>query len=214
MLDYKTTRLAIAKGLSKHLRCSVIRSNQNFEPPQMPYCAYTITTLMSQNNGTYGEYDDGTRRKPYRQIWSISVLSEDDEESVTLAMKAKNWFEVVGRTYLSDNDVIVQSVGGITNRDNVLSTGYQYRKGFDLSLYFMDLIEADDTEDVVETVIMQEERYDNASEEDLIERLEKRLDGETVPVVEDTTKLNTIEIHQDNLDDLLEQLEKRLDGVD
>ena len=214
MLDYKTTRLAVAKGLSKYLRCSVIRSNQNFEPPQMPYVSYSITTLMSQNNGTYGEYKDGTRAKSFRQIWSVSVLSEDDEESVMLAMKAKNWFEVVGRTYLSDNNVIVQSVGGITNRDNVLSAGYEYKKGFDLSLYFMDIIDADDTEDAIETVVMEETRYDNTSEEELIERLAKRLDGETVPVVEDTTKLNTVEIHQDNEDDLIEQLEKRLDGVD
>ena len=131
----------IAKGLKDYLQCPVIRSNQTQEPPAYPYCSYTITTLMSQNNGTYGEYEDGTQAKPVKQIWSITIQSDDDAESVALAVKAREWFDNIGTTYMNDRNVIVEAVGGITNRDNLITVNYEYRKGFDLTFWLLDIIE-------------------------------------------------------------------------
>ena len=140
MIDYDKMRTAVAKGLKEYLGCPVIRSNQNQTPPPYPYLSYTITTLMRENNGTYGEYEDGTHRKPFGQTWSITALSDDNSESVALACKAREWLDHFGTTYLSDNDVIVESVGSVTNRDNFLTTQYEYRNGFDCFFVLFDAI--------------------------------------------------------------------------
>ena len=148
MIDYENMRRAVVTGLKDYLKCPVIRSNQTGEPPAYPYCSYTITTLMSQNNGTYGEYADGMQTKPFKQIWSITVQSENDSESVELTVKAREWFDNVGTTFLSDCNVIVESVGGVTNRDNIITINYEYRKGFDVTFWLLDVIKDTTTETI------------------------------------------------------------------
>ena len=168
MIDYEGMRLTVAKGLREYLDCIVIRSNQNAEMPQYPYISYTVTQLMSANNGTYGEWEDGKARKAVTSTWSVTALSDDNAESVTLAMKAREWLDYVGRVYLKDHGVIVQSVGGITNRDNVLTYGYEYRNGFDVVFWCYDEIEMPNNVETIETLTMGE---------DVNDRLEARLDG-------------------------------------
>lgn len=118
-------------GMQIYTGVPVIRSNQDAEPPEMPYIVYTITTLESANNGTFGEYDDGIDRKAVTQTWSIAAVAATNSESVRLANKARDWLDYVGTAYLNDRQVICQSVTDITNRDNVISVGYQYKNGFD-----------------------------------------------------------------------------------
>ena len=168
MINYEKDRLVIVKGLKKYLGVPVIRSNQNAEPPPYDYLSYTITTLMSENRGTYGEYEDGFVRKPVLTIWSITALSDDNNKSVALASKARNWFEYAGRTYLNDNKVIVQSAGGITNRDNVLTNEYEYRNGFDVVFWTYDEIDMSDTMETIDAMEFGE---------DYNKELESRLDG-------------------------------------
>lgn len=148
LIDYANMRRVIVTGLKDYLQCPVIRSNQTGEPPAYPYCSYTITTLMSQNKGTYGEYADGTQAKPVKQTWSITVQSEDDAECVDLAVKARGWFDNIGTTYLNDYNVIVEAVGGVTNRDNFITTNYEYRKGFDVTFWLLDVVEDTTTETI------------------------------------------------------------------
>lgn len=131
MIDTDKIRQCVVTGLKNYLAVPVIRSNQNETPPQYPYLAYTITTLESENNGTYGEYEDGIDRNAVKQTWSISAVSADNSESVRLASKAKEWLERVGTVYLNDHDVICQKCTNITNRDNVLAVEYEYKNGFD-----------------------------------------------------------------------------------
>lgn len=140
MVDYENTRRVVAAGLKNYLDCPIIRSNQIADPPSYPYVSYTITTIQSENKGTFGVYEDEIDRKPVIQTWSISVLSDDDNECVNLAMKAHEWLEHVGTTYLNDNHVIVQGLSAITNRDNILSNGYEYKKGFDVQFWLFDEI--------------------------------------------------------------------------
>ena len=143
MIDYENMRKTVVKGLKTYLNCPIIRSNQTAESPPYPYGSYTITTLMSENNGTYGEYDDEIVRKPVLCIWSITIQSDDNLESVVLANKARDWLDYVGTTYLNDNNVIVQSISNVTNRDNVLTIEYEYRHGFDCTFWCFDEIEHD-----------------------------------------------------------------------
>ena len=182
MIDYEKMRLTVAKGLREYVGCPVVRSNQNEEPPPYPYLSYTITTLLSENKGSYGEYEDGKARKPFTQTWSISALSNDDAESLTLACKAREWLDRVGTTYLNDNDVICQSVGSVTNRDNFLTVEYEYRKGFDAIFWLFDTIEGTAENDgYIESVdygVGITEREPTV--EELSEQLGKRLDGEVI----------------------------------
>ena len=141
LIDYEKIRKDFVSGLKEYCNCSMIRQNQAVEPPPYDYLGYTITTLMSENKGTYGIYEDGTARKPFTQIWSISSFSDDDTKAALLAAKAREWVDLVGTTYLNDRGIIVQSVGAITNRDNLLTYGYEYRKGFDVVLWLFDTVD-------------------------------------------------------------------------
>lgn len=172
MIDYEKIRLTIAKGLKEYLNCPVIRSNQNADPPDYPYVSYTITILESENKGTYEEYEDGIDRKSVTQTWSITVLSEDSSESVILAQKARQWFDRVGTVYLNDNDVIVQSVGAVSNRDNFITVEYEYRQGFDVVFSLADEVKREI--EYIETVELDNEVLER---KDLNEMLKKRLDG-------------------------------------
>lgn len=212
MIKFDERRLAVAKGLSKYLNCSVIRSNQNAEPPPYPYVSYGVITLMSSYGGTYGEYEDGTLRKPFTQTWSVSVLSNDSSESVLLALKAREWFDRVGRTYLNDNDIIVQSVTSVTNRDNVLSVGYEYKNGFDVVFRLFDEVSLE-SEEIIETLNISEVEHQPWDDEDMVERLEKRLDGELYNE-KPKSKLREIELKRESEEDSITLLENRLDGVE
>lgn len=138
MTDNNNLRLAVCEGLKNYLGIPVIRSGQNAEPPDYPYLSYTVTTLESANNGTWGEYKDGIDRIPVTQTWSITVQSDKEGESVELACKAREYLDNVGTQYLNDRDVIVQRVGSITNRDSLISIDYEYRNGFDAVFYLFD----------------------------------------------------------------------------
>lgn len=141
MIDHEGIRIAVASGLKNYLECPVIRSNQNEEKPPYPYLSFTVITPKSENKGTFGEYEDGIDRKAVKQIWSITSLSDNEIESVKNANKAVDWLERVGVTQLHDKNIVVQSVGTVNNRDNVLTTDYEYRNGFDVVFVVMDEIE-------------------------------------------------------------------------
>lgn len=131
----------------------VIRGNQTAELPAYPFASYNITTLASANNGTYQEHADGIDRLMVRSIWSFSFLSGDYDESVGLAIKAREWFERTGRTWLADNGVTVQSTTEITNRDNILTVEYERKNGFDVVFYVYDEVENPaDTSGYIESV--------------------------------------------------------------
>lgn len=141
MINYEEKRDIVVAGLNAYVQRPVIMQNQDAPPPEYPYLSYTITTLAGENKGTYGEYADGTHKKSFTQIWSISAQSDKESESVYYACKAREWFDNVGTLYLNDNGVIVQSVGSITNRDNLLTAGYEYKKGFDVTFVIEDVID-------------------------------------------------------------------------
>lgn len=140
MIDYKNIRETVCRGLKEYLGIPVIRNNQNRDPPNYPYVSYTVTTLANANKGTYGEFTDGIDRKNVKQTWSITAQSDNNDESVELAYKVREWLEHVGRLYLSKNKVIVEQVTNITNRDNIVTIDYEYKNGFDVVFVMFDEI--------------------------------------------------------------------------
>lgn len=184
VIDYEKQRKVVAEGLNAYLKIPVIQSNQNAPLPKYPFISFTITTLMSKNNGTYSVYDeDGIEVKGVTQTWSISVLSDKNDESVMYANKAREWLDNVGTTYLNDNDIIVQNIGGITNRDNVITVEYEYKNGFDVVFQMYDKIITDpDTTGWIEQATINEteiigETYDEYVEKQA-KRLQTRLEGD------------------------------------
>lgn len=150
MYDIDKLRKTLVNGLSNALKVPVIRSDQNAEPPKYPYIVYTVTILAKHDRGTWGEYEDGKARKPFTQTISVKALSDDWGESNSLAMTARNWLDYAGRLFLKDNEVIVQSVGEVSERSNMLTVEYEYAHGFDAVFWCMDDQEMDiDTIDSV-----------------------------------------------------------------
>lgn len=160
MLNTGKQRTIVTSGLKKYLGCNVVRTNQTAEIPKFPYLGYNIITLASENRGTYGEYADGKARKPVLQTYSYTAHSDNYEEAVELANKARSWLDYVGTQYLNDNDVIVQSVGNVTDRSNLLTQEYDYAYGFDCFFWMYDEIGLDGidngeikTADITEKVV-------------------------------------------------------------
>lgn len=138
IIDLTAIRMAIVTGLKAELGIPVILSNQTAEAPPYPYMSYTITALMNSNNGTWGEYGDGKHRKPFTQVWSITVQSDKSSEAMELCIKARDWIDHIGSNYLHKKNIIVQSVTGISNRDNLITLEYEYRYGFDVTLWLFN----------------------------------------------------------------------------
>lgn len=150
MSDIQENRTAIVLGLKKELNIPVIRSNQTGPAPAYPYLSYTITTLINDSNGTWGEYKDNYHRKPFTQVWSITVQSDDASECMELCLKARNWIDHTGTVYLQDNEIIVQSVGAVNNRDNLITVDYEHRMGFDVTFWYLNEVEVDQNTEYID----------------------------------------------------------------
>lgn len=142
MIKYDYIRETVVSGLQKHIGIPVIRGNQTAPAPAYPYSTYNVTTIAAANGGTWQQHDDGIDRKLVRSIWSLSFLSDEWDESVGYAIKAREWFEHTGRSWLSQHGITVQSTTDITNRDNILTVEYERKNGFDVIFYVYDEVES------------------------------------------------------------------------
>ena len=158
MVNTDNIRKTVVPALKKYTGASLIRANQNAEPPNFPFSTYHITTLATQNNGTFGEYADGVARKPVKQIWSITSHSDIYEEALANANKMREWLDYVGTVYLSDNGIVVESVGVVGDRSNILTVDYQYSFGFDCTFAVFDEIGIPDN-GVIETFAFKEDTF-------------------------------------------------------
>ncbi len=156
MIDFAKIRQIVVKSIKEHLQVPVIRTNQNAEPPQYPYISYTVTTLMKTNNGTYGEFTESIDsesfkkyRKEFQQVWSFTAYSDEDLQSKTLALKLYDYLDKIGSLQLAEQEIVIQRIENITNRDNLLTIDYEYRNGFDVTFAFMSEI-ADVTDENID----------------------------------------------------------------
>lgn len=139
MIDQKKVNLVITEGIKAVTGCEAVKSNLAGVPiPPYPYISFTILRTETRK-GTYSGSD--ARFMPVLQTWSLTVHGNEDDETLEKAMDARDWLEENGRVKLSDYGIIVQNIGSIQNRDSLLTVDYEYRKGFDMDLSLMNVIQ-------------------------------------------------------------------------
>lgn len=155
MIDQKNINIIMARGLSDATGCEVVKSNlANARIPPYPYISFTVLNTDTKK-GTYS-VSGGRQYMPLTQTWSLTVQGDDDNKTQLAAMKAKDWLEEAGRLYLDDHGIVVQDVGAITNRDTLLTIGYEYRKGFDTVLSIMNVVDVQGTETIEKAEMKKE----------------------------------------------------------
>lgn len=155
MIDQKAINILITEGLKEITGCEVVKANLAGAPiPDYPYISFTILNTDTRK-GTYSGGAAGNYI-PARQTWSFTVQGSDDDETFRIGLLSKDWFEESGRRLLNDHGVVVESVGAITNRDTLLTVSYEYRKGFDVVLSLMNVIQVRETE-VIDQVDFEKE---------------------------------------------------------
>lgn len=154
MIDQKKVNLVITEGIKAVTGCEVVKSNLAGAPiPPYPYISFTILRTETRK-GTYSGKE--TRYMPLAQTWSFTVQGNDDDETMDIAMEARDWLEETGRLELSDSGIIVQSVSALQNRDTMLTVDYEYRKGFDAVLSMINEVQ-EPADETIEKANIEEE---------------------------------------------------------
>lgn len=156
MNGQKRVNLLITEGLKQVTGCEVVKANLAGAPiPPYPYISFSILSTETRK-GTYSTVNGKKKYMPLTQTWSFTVQGEDDDETLEIAMKARDWLEEAGRLHLGDSRIVVQKAGPVQNRDSLLTVGYEYRKGFDAVLSMENIIEETERE-VIEHANIKEE---------------------------------------------------------
>lgn len=158
MIDQKQVNKLIINGLKRYCGCEVVFANTNATMPPYPFISCTITTPSAGNPGTYC-VDGDMHYKEVEQIWSITAQSDNDLEALEIIYKARDYLENIGILELSESGIIPSSLTGITNRDSILTYGYEYRKGFDTTFNLLNKLEKPITE-IIEKFEIQEVTHD------------------------------------------------------
>lgn len=154
--DLETTFTGLIEG---YLECPVIRSNQVKGSPGYPYVAYTIIQPLVANRGHYGVTAQ-TKTKPIKQVWSFTCLADEQEISQQLALDLHTYLDELGSMDFYDAGIVVQKLGNVASRDVLLTVGYEYRNGFDVTLTTMQMILPEEElhpDEVIEKIIFNKE---------------------------------------------------------
>lgn len=138
MINFDKLTTDIKNGLKQYLFCPVMRGNQLITPPKFPYIVFNMTALDNGKGGTWQQHDDGIDRNKNIITLSFTTHSDKYEESLELSIKAREWLDYVGKTYLNERGIIVQSVTAVHDRSNFLTTEYMYSYGFDCFIWLYD----------------------------------------------------------------------------
>lgn len=161
MSNFRENEVVIVENLKAYLStkerpCEAVRQNQVSKIPAYPYVSYTMTTPVSEMEGTYSETEEGTLYRSILQTWSFTVQSDDQDEALELAIRIYNFFTAVGLTVLADRGITVRRVRSVTTRDSLLSIQYEYRNGLDVTFGLLYEITPESSRDVIETNTFKE----------------------------------------------------------
>lgn len=155
MIDLKNNTANIRHLLEEYCQCKVIKANQTAKVPSHPFISFTIITPVVANGSTYSNVQNGNRYKELSQTWSFTIHSTDDIEALGIALMIFDFFDDAGIIELDDNGIVVNEVGSILSRDNLITLGYEYRKGIDVTFSFISTIDV--FNETIETVNIEKE---------------------------------------------------------
>ncbi len=163
MIQIKEIQRKMLSLLEEYTGCTLVPSNTTKKMPPYPYVSYSVINIGTRK-GTYSVHT-GTKTVEGKEIptsvlsmptnakYSFTVQSDDDTEALMIAMQIKDFFEETKRQELTDNGIIVAEVGGITPRDNMLTIEYEYRKGLDVTIRLLNVLEKADTGEISNVTI-------------------------------------------------------------
>lgn len=160
MTDFNVIENAIAESLQEYindgetnaelLKYSVVRANRNDKETDGSCVDYVISTMMAENKTGWSLNSGGIYSKPITQRWKFVTHSADCTEGMTMAAKVYEFFEIAGRTQLSDNDIVVKSVGSVLNADEETNGVFDYRNQIDVE--FGMIYEVQEVQEENETI--------------------------------------------------------------
>lgn len=143
-------REAIWERLKEHAGCPVILVEETQEIPDFPYCYYSVLAPRITDHA-FGltelvETPEGfirRRSEPVSATMSFTFCSKSrevpggyiygEDEALELAEKAHGFFLLNGHNIVTKyGDIVIQNIGGVTNRSGFLVTDTIRRCGFDI----------------------------------------------------------------------------------
>ena len=119
-----------------------VNANQTeYRTPKYPNITFTLSTI-EENAGSWGVYEDGTRRKPYHVIISFTVASKNYREALETAIKLHHFFDHKN-PLLDKKNIVVTRCQSVSSRDNFLTYEFEYRFGFDVKFAVMCALSED-----------------------------------------------------------------------
>lgn len=153
MDEIKIRSLLIPK-LKEHVKVPVIEGNQYMEPPESDHIVFNWIANakdIGMESIEYGTDEEGnanvTYSLDYRSTLSLTSVcevtdtgthSQAKDKSYNLAQLGRQWFTFIGRSYIIANGIAVVEVTGIQSRDSINEE--EYRRGFDVSLRYRDVV--------------------------------------------------------------------------
>ena len=118
----------------------VIQSEDTGEQPAYPFMTFSLNSPylpLGHNSSEEIEEEDKliTREiEHFEQIYSFTVVGEDEDEVQDNLMKAIQFFKVFGVQKLKDYNIVIVEVYNAQKRDNFLTIDYERRAGFDVKI--------------------------------------------------------------------------------
>lgn len=153
-------RDAIWERLQEHVGCRVVLADDIEEMPEVPYCYYSVLAPRITNHA-FGlieieETPEGfirRRSEPVSATMSFTFCSKNrdtpgggyifgEDEALELADKAHGFFLLNGHNIVTEHgDIVIQNIGGVTNRSGFLVTDTIRRYGFDIRFGYVRIDE-------------------------------------------------------------------------
>ncbi|MCM3413523.1 phage neck terminator protein [Metabacillus litoralis] len=131
---------AIIAKIFQDTQIRIVEANQNNAPTlTVPYGIYNITSPFIKGVGTedvtYQVTETNLEKKrteQYKQTVSFTFYGTDNETTIDLANKVRQWFLFFGEEFIQSKNITVVSIGNIQNRTTFLVDSYEYKHGFDV----------------------------------------------------------------------------------
>lgn len=140
LIKHSEIRNPIVSNLNKYMEIPVIQSEETGEQPPYPFMTFSLNSpylplghnsweIVTENDKTF------TREtEHFEQVYSFTIIGEDEDDVQDNLMKAIQFFKVLGVQDLKDNGIAIVEVYNAQKRDTFLTIDYERRAGFDVKI--------------------------------------------------------------------------------